>query len=201
MWRRRRRVEGRGAGPRPRRCRSAPHALEPDDHRAEPPEQLDEALALGRVCDAEHQEALGRSGALARFGPRLPSVRLPSTRPTDSRAPDSRAGARKSGVGRSGARRLGGSEARESVARESGARARKSVARGAGLPPHCTGTPASGGAIVSGMTHDERSKSMNSSAFSCGERSRLAHPPGGGELSLVDGSPATCRSLKTARPQ
>src|SRR5579863_2329513 len=50
------------------------------------------------------------------------------------------------------------------------------------------------------MTHEDRSNSMNSSAFSCGDRGPVAHPPGGGGLSCVDGSPATCRSLKTARP-
>src|SRR5580704_12374055 len=51
------------------------------------------------------------------------------------------------------------------------------------------------------MTHDERSKSMNSRAFSCGERSVLSQPPGGGDVSLVAGLPPTCKSLKTARPQ
>src|ERR1700722_14283469 len=51
------------------------------------------------------------------------------------------------------------------------------------------------------MTHAERSKSMNSRAFSCGDRSVSAQPAGGGGLSLVAGLPATCRSLKTARPQ
>src|SRR5271155_3291470 len=57
------------------------------------------------------------------------------------------------------------------------------------------------------MTHDERSKSMNSRAFSCGERSPLSQPPGGGEppmlfsVSVFSGLPETCRSLKTARPQ
>src|ERR1700683_742734 len=51
------------------------------------------------------------------------------------------------------------------------------------------------------MTHDERSKSINSRAFSCGDRSVLSQPPGGGEVSFVVGSPATCRSLNTARPQ
>src|SRR5262249_3380606 len=64
-----------------------------------------------------------------------------------------------------------------------------------------TGTPAAGGWTVSGMTQDERSKSMNSSAFACGDRSAVMQPPGGGELSVVAGSPPTCRSLKTARPQ
>jgi len=61
--------------------------------------------------------------------------------------------------------------------------------------------PASGGATVSGMTHEDRSNSMNSSAFSCGDSGPVSQPPGGGELSLVDGSPATCKSLNTARPQ
>ena len=76
-------------------------------------------------------------------------------------------------------------------------------ARPEGTPRYCgvIGTPASGGAIVSGMTHEDRSKSMNSSAFSWGDRLVASQPPGGGAWSLVDGSPATWRSLKTARPQ
>src|ERR1700679_3752277 len=60
-----------------------------------------------------------------------------------------------------------------------------------------------GGATVSGMTQEERSKSMNSSAFSCGERSVSAQLAGGAVLvvSFVEVSPATWRSLNTARPQ
>ena len=42
---------------------------------------------------------------------------------------------------------------------------------------------------------------MNSSAFSCGEGSSVPQPLEGGLLSFVLGSPATWRSLKTARPQ
>jgi hypothetical protein len=48
-----------------------------------------------------------------------------------------------------------------------------------------------GGCIVSGMTHEERSNSMNSRAFSCGDRSPDAHPAGVGGSSLVSGLPAT----------
>src|SRR5579859_2176879 len=68
------------------------------------------------------------------------------------------------------------------------------------------------GAIVSEMTQDERSNSMNSSAFSCGDRSDAASQPCGGAKpcvpnprllpwSLTVGLAPTCRSLKTARPQ
>ena len=64
-----------------------------------------------------------------------------------------------------------------------------------------TTVPASGTGSESSVTHDDRSKSMNSSAFSCGERSFASQPAGGGEKSWIDGSPPTWRSLKTARPQ
>jgi len=48
------------------------------------------------------------------------------------------------------------------------------------------GSPAStGGATVSGRTQDERSKSMNSSAFSCGVSGWETQPPGGGPVSGV----------------
>src|SRR5580700_4827706 len=66
------------------------------------------------------------------------------------------------------------------------------------------------GIVVSGITQDERSKSMNSSAFSWGDRSLAASQPlGGGNpaapppiptpppfpVSMMRGLPETCRSL------
>src|SRR5580704_714543 len=56
--------------------------------------------------------------------------------------------------------------------------------------------------------HDDKSKSMNSRAFSCGERSVVTQPFGKGcPVSSPNGMPAsfvapedTCRSLYTTRP-
>src|SRR5580658_10043386 len=66
---------------------------------------------------------------------------------------------------------------------------------------HCGGIPLVGGVSESGMTQAERSNSMNSSAFSWGERGPSSHPAGGVIESSVIGLPPTCRSLYTTRPQ
>ena len=63
--------------------------------------------------------------------------------------------------------------------------------------------PTSGmpGGLSSGITQEDRSKSMNSSAFSCGVSSVVTQPLGNGCLPESDGVPAdTCRSLITTRP-
>jgi hypothetical protein len=62
------------------------------------------------------------------------------------------------------------------------------------------------GVDVSGVTHEDRSKSMNSSTFSCGERF-----PGAGSQVVALGivlpsvesfaAAPTCKPLKTTRPQ
>jgi hypothetical protein len=54
----------------------------------------------------------------------------------------------------------------------------------------CLARRRSHGFAVSGTTHPDRSNSTNSSAFSCGERSTFAHPPGAGGVSVVAGSPS-----------
>src|SRR5262245_3540379 len=63
--------------------------------------------------------------------------------------------------------------------------------------------PTSGtdGGLSSGITHDDRSKSMNSSAFSCGVSVVVVQPLGNGDLPESNPIPAdTCRSLITTRP-
>ena len=62
--------------------------------------------------------------------------------------------------------------------------------------------PTSGmpGGLSSGITHEERSNSMNSSAFSCGVSAVVRQPFGNGCLPNPTASPPTCRSLITTRP-
>jgi hypothetical protein len=59
------------------------------------------------------------------------------------------------------------------------------------------------GRFESEVTHEERSKSMNSSAFSCAESFTFEHPAGTFLLNVSAGLTAlpTWRSLKTTRPQ
>src|SRR5580704_13515620 len=83
--------------------------------------------------------------------------------------------------------------------------------------------PAPASSTLSGTTHDDRSKSMYSSTFSCGDRGCIASQPVGGgaaatcpvlhptippgfatpvvQLTPSYEAPPTCSPLKTARPQ